>query len=235
MKTEWLKRDNSERLLIYFNGWGMDSAPFRRLEAEGLDVVCHYDYSSISPEELDYLPELAAYDEVYLAAWSYGVWVAGQLYQHFPKGKIKSVAINGTLKPIDDSCGIYQDIFQATLAGLSGEEQTAKAIRERFYYNMFGARNEYKRFLEEAPRREIGEQRDELEHLSKKIFASPEKSDISFDKVIISSRDKIIFTRNQLRFWQEEGAQIVELDEAHFPFYRWQSWNELLREVFKVG
>jgi hypothetical protein len=47
--------------------------------------------------------------------------------------------------------------------------------------------------------------------------------------VIVTTRDLVMPTAAQLAFWQ--GHDILSLEGSHFPFYRWNSWEEMLNAL----
>ncbi|CDW61277.1 Auxin-induced protein X10A, partial [Trichuris trichiura] len=63
----------SDRLLVFFTGWGMDWHATRHLSLDGFDLVVLYDYTH--PVQWS-LP--CGYSEYHLAAWSLGVWAAAE-------------------------------------------------------------------------------------------------------------------------------------------------------------
>ena len=49
-----------------------------------------------------------------------------------------------------------------------------------------------------------------------------------FDKAIISSKDRIIPTKNQLNYWQNTNVEILQVDGAHYIFDMYKKWDELV-------
>ena len=47
---------------------------------------------------------------------------------------------------------------------------------------------------------------------------------LTFDKAIVSTKDRIIPSKNQLNFWKTAK----EIDGAHYFFDQYTSWEELL-------
>ena len=47
---------------------------------------------------------------------------------------------------------------------------------------------------------------------------------VSFDKKIVSDKDLIIPTKNQLNYWK--NPDIIE--GGHCPFFRYKSWLEII-------
>lgn len=69
-------------------------------------------------------------------------------------------------------------------------------------------------------KRELENQKSELSAL--KNYSG--NQNFKYDKVILSSNDKIIPTKNQSAFWNIEP----NLEGGHSPFLLFKSWEELL-------
>ncbi len=203
MKYKWLNKKDNKEVIIFFNGWGMDESVVNHLDPALYDIVMFYDYNSLDTD-FDF-NELIDYQKRYLVAWSMGVMVATLFEQNYDS----ATAINGTLFPIDDENGIPKRIYDLTIRGFN--EKGAK----RFISSMF---------LNEPPSLEISRtienQKSELEAL--KNYKS--NTDFNYTRVILSSDDKIIPTKNQVNFWKVE-PNIVS---GHCPFFQFKSWGELL-------
>ena len=93
MNYKWIRKNNSDKIIIFFNGWGMDEYIVSHLDCEDFDVIVFYDYSN-----LDINIDFLNYKEKHLVAWSTGVMTATL----FDFGKLDSaIAICGTPRPID--------------------------------------------------------------------------------------------------------------------------------------
>ena len=202
MKYKWLNKDSNKNLIVFFNGWGMDEAVVKHLEAEDYDVLMFYDYNSLDTN-FDF-NILDNYDKKNLIAWSMGVMTASLFSINYNS----KTAINGTLEPIDIEYGINPKIYDLTLNGFN------KSSCEKFIQNMFNTK------IELAISREFEEQKSELSAL-KKYTAN---KNFKYNKVFISNNDKIIPTINQVAFWKTEP----NLDEGHCPFFSFERWSELL-------
>lgn len=203
MKYKWLNQKNNQKLIIFFNGWGMDECVVSHLEPDDYDVIMFYDYNTI---ETDFdFKSIDIYSEKYLAAWSMGVMIATL----FDIDYVSKTAINGTLKPIDDEFGIPKRIYDLTVRGFSPRGA------ERFIKNMY---NEDCKLMQ--PNREFENQKSELEALMR--YSS--NLDFKYDRIIISTDDKIIPTKNQTAFWGTEP----NIDSGHAPFFNFKKWSELL-------
>jgi biotin synthesis protein BioG len=220
----WQIRENRKKLLVFFNGWGMDSRPFAHLRSGSFDVLILYDYRSLSLP-LEFSRDLENYQEIYILAWSLGVWVCQALGDIFPSQPVFSLALNGTGSPIHPRYGIPPAIFNTTLKKLS------PAVLENFYGRMFSRTEETIGFLQNPPERPLSEQREELEFLQQRILAVPTSGqEQHFDAVLISKQDLIMPAQNQLRFWNSRCPCHL-LTSGHFPFFRWQQWESILAEA----
>ena len=203
MKYKWLNKNNNSKLILFFNGWGMDECVVKHLRAEDYDVLMFYDYNSL---ETDFnFKTINSYQTKHLIAWSMGVMIASL----FDSDYTSKTAINGTLKPIDDKFGIPTKIYKLTLKGFSPKGA------ERFIRNMFSEECELP-----VPTRDFENQKSELVALTR--YKS--KDDFKYDKVILSSEDKIIPTKNQIAFWGIEP----NIESGHSPFNHFIKWSELL-------
>ena len=203
MKYKWLNKKSEKNVIIFFNGWGMDESIVKHLDAEGYDVLMFYDYNF--PETDFDFSTLNIYQKKYLVAWSMGVMTA----TFFNINYTKKIAINGTLKPIDDMFGIPKRIYNLTLKNFSPKGA------EKFIQNMFNQKCELP-----IVSRTFENQKTELEALTK--YES--NLDFKYDKIILSSDDKIIPTKNQIAFWKIEP----NIESGHAPFNRFKKWSELL-------
>ena len=208
MKYKWLNRKNNNKFIIFFNGWGMDECIVKHLEPEDYDVLMFYDYNTL---ETDFdFNGLNIYSQKYLVAWSMGVMTAAL----FDIDYTFKTAINGTLKPIDNKYGIPERIYNLTLTNFS--EKGA----ERFIKNMFNEDCLPPPKISEITNRSFESQKSELEALTH--YSA--KQDYKYDRVILSSDDKIIPTKNQVAFWGIEP----NIKSGHSPFNYFKSWRELL-------
>ena len=214
MKKLWINKKNNPDLLLFFNGWGMDEKPFNHLAVDNdLDILMVYDYTT-----LDDVKELDAYKTVHLVAWSLGVFAAAKVLAG--KKFASAVAINGTLKPIDEGEGIAPAIFQGTI------DLWSKAARMKFNRRMCGIEHG-KKFNSNAPERSIESQKAELIALQELITNSPVPGNI-FQQAVISAKDKIFPLHAQETHWQNARIPIRVFDEPHYFFPELKSWKEML-------
>ena len=203
MKYKWLNKKGNNQIILFFNGWGMDEGVVEHLEYNNFDVLMFYDYSSLDTDfDFEILND---YLERYLIAWSMGVMCA----TNFDIKYNKKIAINGTLKPIDNDFGIPEKIYNLTLNNFS------PVSAKKFIANMFVG------IIPDIEiKRDFENQKAELSAL-KKVNSRP---NFVYDKILISSKDKIIPTKNQEKFW---GIS-ANLNSGHFPFNLFKNWGEIL-------
>ena len=216
MQFHWLNKQNNKDLIIFFAGWSFDENPFKFLDCGAFDVIIIYDYNSIDLPEID----LSPYKNINLIAWSMGVFVAYLLKDKLPNFA-KKIAINGTVKPVDDEFGIPQKPFILTL------RHAKTGLEGKFYQNIFDSNEEFEKYLKTPVERTIENRETELKSLYERIKTTEINYDGFYDKALISAHDKIIPTKNQINFWQE-NSEIEMLESGHFPYYNFKSWNEIL-------
>lgn len=216
MQFHWLNKQNNDKLIIFFAGWSFDEQPFKFLACNDFDVLIVYDYSTIEEN----FENFSSYKEINLIAWSMGVFTAYLLRDKLPKFS-KKIAINGTPHPVDDEFGIPTKPFLLTL------HHAKTGLEGKFYQNIFDTKEEFERYLKTPVKRTIENRENELKSLYQKIKTSENDYEHYYDKALISTRDKIIPTKNQVNFWQN-NAEIGMLESGHFPYYNFKSWNDIL-------
>lgn len=211
MRYKWLNKEGNNKLILFFNGWGMDEGVVKHLDSEDYDILMFYDYNTL---ETDFdFESLNIYPEKNLIAWSMGVMIGGIIstlirplstFSH----QGRRVCINGTLKPIDEEFGIHPKIYDLTIKGFNEKGQ------KRFIGSMF---NET---IDINCNRDIDEQHSEL--IALKNYQADET--FKYNKILISDNDKIIPTKSQVAFWGIEP----NLKGGHCPFFNFTKWSELL-------
>ena len=224
MKT-FLQKNNSKDLIIFFCGWGMDENPFSILKSNK-DILYVYDYTTpeFACENIDF----SGYDSIFLLAFSYGVYASG--IAKLPESVVlkKSVAVNGTLIPVDNEYGVPVRQFELT------EKMDFESV-VKFRQRLFGGENAQKHFEifeNNLPKRSAKSCTEELIGMKKYVptFSLPQRK---FDKVYIAEHDRCVPTRNQKNFWlkfcqNKYTFNVGELETGHFPFYNYESLDEFL-------
>ncbi len=216
MKSKFINKNN-DKLILFFNGWGMDELVVSHLGSEDFDVCIFYHYDEDFGFDKDILKN---YKEIYLIAWSMGVWSAAKSLQEINIHFNKSIAINGTLSPVNDSFGIPKDIFKGTI------EHFSERNKQKFDRRMLGSKEDFQRFRDIPNSRTLVNQLSELELIYK--LAKDKAINFSLDKAIIGTRDLIFPTQNQINFWSKK-TEVKEIDSAHFPFYNFNTWSEIVQ------
>ena len=223
MITRWIERKGHERLLIFFNGWGMDSGIAGFLQSNttagfGHDILHCYDYRSTAMSA-DVLDAVAGYGERTLIAWSFGVWAASRAGL---EGIGRALAVNGTLHPVSDEEGIPPEMFRVTL------ERYDEENRRRFMRRMCGGTDPFRQFLGIAPERGVDDQRAELAALLQNVLQNgkDEPPSWSFTHALIGGRDLIFSAAAQGFAWRGIKQKTVD-GMPHFPFFEFSNWQEL--------
>ena len=213
MKYKWINNSENNKLIIFFNGWGMDENVISHLDFEDFDIIMFYDYNTL---DTDFnFSIINKYSEKNVVAWSMGVFISYIILNSLKINFTKKIAINGTLAPINENFGIHPKIYNLTIQGFNANGQ------KKFINSMFSEENS---FSIDSLTRDLENQKTEL--ISIKEFASSFcnfQKDF-FNKIIISSNDKIFPTKSQTKFWQKDAT----INSGHCPFYIFSKWSELI-------
>ena len=156
VRLHWQVRKGQPRLLLFFNGWGMDERLLGMIEPPaGRDLLAVCDYTDLQGADA-VRAAVARYPAADLVAWSMGVWAAATVFGSAGARFDKAVAVNGTGRPIDDEYGIPAGLFHATLDNFS------ERARDSFFRRMCDGRDACGEFLPHAPLRDVEDQRREL-------------------------------------------------------------------------
>lgn len=216
MNYKWLQKNNNDKLIIFFNGWGMDENSVSHLNCGDYDVLVLFDYNNLNLDT-----DIPKYKEKYIIAWSMGVMISGiNETEKIRENSVSYTAICGTPFPINDNYGIPERIYDLTVKGFS--ELSSK----KFISRMFNG--------EKIPgvitKRTLESQKSELIELKK--YTPSEK--VKFDKVIVGENDKIIPTKNQTNYWTDKDVNIIFTPTGHYPFLMYNDWAELVEICRKV-
>ena len=205
MRHKWLNNEHNKSLILFFNGWGMDEDVVKHLLFGEFDVLMFYDYNCLDTDfNFDMLDK---YKNIYLVAWSMGVMI-GSILGVKIKNLTYSVAINGTLHPIDENYGINPRIYDLTIRGFN--ENGSK----KFVSKMFNTDTTL------MLSRSLQNQKSELAALRNYTA----NLDFKYDKVFISDNDNIIPTKNQCAFWN----MTPNIKSGHCPFLEFGEWSEII-------
>ncbi|MGN1210733.1 MAG: alpha/beta fold hydrolase [Candidatus Cryptobacteroides sp.] len=207
MKQDFLKKNGSDSLLLFFGGWGSAPVLFRDSVAlSGRDCLFCYDYKDCSFD----FALLDDYKDIVVLAWSMGVWTASRVLGDAAvlDGRIsEAVAIGGTPWPIDDSKGIPQSVFDATL------DRMSPVVLYKFRRRMCGA--DLPVFESRMPDRTIEDLKDELSAL-KRMSAQANGLVFTWTMAHVCRGDLIFPAANQMRAWEEAGVPVEMHEGAHY-------------------
>lgn len=230
MRAQWLTKKNNEKLIIFFNGWGMDAEPFLRLSCDDYDTITFFEYTNFNYDIKSLLTRMSHYKKIVVIAWSFGVWVCYKVFEQLSINNITCIAINGTINPVSDTLGVPLSFIENIIANYN------ERMQKEFYYKLLQTKKDIFRFLKEKPKRAIENQISELGFLKKSMLNKTHNSYKElFKKVFIGINDDIICSKNQLNFWEKVNVPIILKDSPHFPFYRWNNWKELLNECYECN
>ncbi len=217
-------KEGNKSLIVFFNGWAMTAETVESLTYDqDKDLLVLWDYRSMN---LDF--DFSTYSEIYLLAWSMGVWAADKFLTSLAISlPIKeAIAICGTGYPMSDTRGIPQTIFEGTLESVSEEN------RLRFNRRMCGGKR-LKHLFEALQKRSTEEIKGELqtvyEEEVKRLEIGEKKKEITapWTKAFVGQKDRIIPPQNQENYWREQGISIELLpDEDHYIFGSFAAWEE---------
>jgi len=231
MQYHWINKENNDNLIIFFCGWSFDFKPFERLDCENNDVIVVYDYSDIADvfdnKTKNILSGNKDYKNYRLITWSMGVYTAYLLKDFIPDFDCK-IAINGTPYPVNDDFGIPIKTFDLTL------KYVETGLQGKFQKNLFKRAEDFEEYLKNPVQRTIENQKNELEALNKFIKNHNINYEKFYDYAIISDTDKIIPSRNQINCWQKSDTPIVSLDNGHFPFMEFKSWEDIINKCKRL-
>lgn len=212
MKQTFIVKNNAPTLILFFSGWGMDPTPFQDCNPQNADLMICYDYRSLEFDST----LLEGYSSIQLIGWSMGVWIASQVMQGHSSLLRKSIAINGTMYPVDDEKGIAFSVFHLTLRGLNA------ASLNKFYRRMCGSSMVYDQFLKKAPQRSLDELKEELAYIGERYLSSPPVV-FQWDMAIIGEEDRIFLPDHQSKAWINstliQYAGIAHYDADVFQYY----------------
>ena len=218
MKTGWLNQQGNTSCILFFTGWGMDPAPFQQIPVRDHDLLIIYDYTHIQPLDPVQLTG-QSYKTLHLIAWSMGVWAAPFILQEVGEWFKTATAMNGTLTPIDDQCGIAEATYDTMI------DHFSRTALEDFYTSMFTQDDAAEQFLSCRPKRSDQDLLDELRALKDHSIHYGPAPDCYRTK-IVGSRDRVFSARNQVRCWGKDRCTLLKV--PHFPFYSWPSWDTII-------
>ena len=209
MKTHLVNK-NSDRLLIFFTGWGCDEYEFEHLESN-CDVLLLYDYTDLSLKF-----DFSKYNTYNLIAFSAGVFAASVVNFDFEINK--KIAISGNPYLFDERLGLAENI-QKVLCNIT--EKNADDFARNY---LIKTDEEWKIF--HHSRRTIESCRTEFDRLKILYNENKEKIKDKFDIAIMGEEDPIFNVTAQKEFYGERLNLIK--NARHNLFFRIKNYEEIL-------
>ncbi|MDD2961347.1 MAG: malonyl-ACP O-methyltransferase BioC [Muribaculaceae bacterium] len=207
MNYDFIIKHNSTSIVLFFAGWGMDSNPFKSIHLD-CDFMVIYDYNNFQFDT----SILAPYSNIYIFAWSFGVYSAAQFIETNNSLPIcLKIAINGTMTPIDDEKGIPTGIFDGTYNNLSIQNI------QKFNRRICKDNSQYELLNINKPQRSLESLKDELGAMKINSLRHPISTKIHWNTVIIGQNDRIFPYKNQVKAWDNNCDTIYKTDDAHLP------------------
>ncbi len=218
MQLSWLHKEKNKKIILFFNGWGMDNNAVAHLSFTEYDV-CMFNNYDCSIENFDV--QFSEYDEINIIAWSVGVLIA-ELYMIKNKFHIsRKIAISGTPLPAHDSYGIPVKIFKGTIENLNAVSLT------KFQRRTCGCNETYEKCKHIFNQENIDYKKKELESiLHLQSILSSEK--IKWTQAILCKNDLIFPVKNLENYWLP-SLNAIYIDAPHYPFYNWNSWEDIMK------
>ena len=198
------------KLIIFFNGWGMNSDIFNHfpIEKKITIIFINYPYSTKSIQKIN----TSLFDEVFILGWSFGAYYANVFLKEYPAfQKYVTIAINGSPELIG-KYGISEKVFNLTKDSLSLESLA------KFDCKMLAPPN----FRRSTPC--IEKLKEEL------IFLKTQYKvvDNHFKYALISKNDKIIPFKNQILYFEQEKIKIKIIESGHYIFNCFFGFNNII-------
>lgn len=222
MDYKWLNKTQtdfkSRNLIVFFNGWAMNESVVEHFnqnkhKKNDFDILMVNDYRDVNFDFSVF--NFKNYAQKYLVCWSMGVYAVNLFKEYFDDFD-KKIAINGTKKIIDDNFGINKKIYDVTIKCFS------ESSCDKFLQNMFENRNLNSKIKID---KSIKDLKDELIAIQNFNL----KNELNFTKAIISKKDRVVPTKNQINFWNLQKETEMEIIEAaHYPFENYNCWEELI-------
>ncbi|MBQ4122689.1 DUF452 family protein [bacterium] len=209
MNFEWRNKQNNANLIVFFSGWGSDKNINLNLKHNNFDILIIFNYKTFESINFDF----SNYTKKYLIAWSMGVFVCNYYYETF-KDFDKLIAINGTQSPIDDNYGISQNIYDLTIKNFN--ELSCSKFIKKMSPNLS---------IDKYCTRTIEDLKNELISIKNLKISNF----LTFNKSIISLKDRIIPAKNQINWWQNRCELIEQLENTHhYIFDNYTNWSDLI-------
>ncbi len=209
----YLINNNSDKLLIFFTGWGCDESEFEHLKSTS-DVLFLFDYYDLN---IDF--DFAGYNEYNLIAFSAGVFIASIL--NFNIELRRRIAISGNPYLFDEHFGLSLKT-QNTLYNIT--EKNA----DDFAINYLIKTEEEKKIFHHS-KRTIESCQKEFESLQRIYKTHKEEIKDIYNYALFGGDDKIFNLTVQKEFYKSR-LHIIK-NARHNLFFRINSFDKIINNV----
>ncbi|MBR1680932.1 DUF452 family protein [bacterium] len=207
---KYLINKNSDKLLIFFTGWGCDEYEFEHLEADS-DVLFLYDYMDLN---LDF--DFSKYEEFNLIAFSAGVFIASIMNFDFKINK--KFAISGNPYLFDEKLGLSKEM-QDVLYNIT--EKTADDFARNY---LVKTDEEWQNF--HHSKRTLESCKEEFDSLKNLYTLYKQKIKDIYDKALFGEKDPLFNVSNQKDFY---GQRLNLINNArHNLFFRIKKYEQIV-------
>lgn len=210
---QYLVNNHSDKLIIFFTGWGCDEYEFEHLTSKA-DVLLLYDYLDLN---LDF--DFSNYKKIDLMAFSAGVFVASIMNFNFEISK--KIAISGNPYLFDEHLGLSTEI-QNILCNISAENADDFA---RNY--LIKTDEEWKNF--HHSKRTLESCKEEFNSLKNLFISQNHNIKDIYDFALIGENDEIFSTSVQKQFYKNR-LKMIE-NARHNLFFRIQKYEQFFNFV----
>lgn len=215
MKQFFINR-NSNRLIIFFAGWGCDEYEFEHLETD-CDVLIFYNYTDLS-----YKFDFSKYTDIDVLSFSAGVFIGSVFRSDFKINK--KIAVGGNPYLFNEQLGLSENM-QTYLYNIT-EDQCDQFTRDY----LIKTEEEYKKFQPSKRTLESCQiEFDALKNIYKQEFNNIKDT---YDIAIIGAEDQI-FNVNKQKEYYDKRCRIIE-NARHNLFFRIKSYNDIFDIAGKI-
>lgn len=210
---QYLVNNQSDKLIIFFTGWGCDEYEFEHLTSNA-DVLLLYDYLDLN---LDF--DFSNYKKIDLMAFSAGVFVASIMNFNFEISK--KIAISGNPYLFDEHLGLSTEI-QNILCNITAENADDFA---RNY--LIKTDEEWKNF--HHSKRTLESCKEEFNSLKNLFISQNHNIKDIYDFALMGENDEIFNTSVQKQFYKNR-LKMIE-NARHNLFFRIQKYEQFFNFV----
>jgi len=205
--------NNSDKLILFFTGWGCDENQFVNLTAQD-DLLLLFDYQNL---DLDF--DFSKYKEINILAYSAGVFISSIIDKKIQNVN-KKIAINGNPYLFDENLGLTKALVQEFR-----EINLDNYLDFRRKY-MTETDEEYEKYNKLQSLRTLESCQSELDALERVYLEEKNNINPNFDKAIIAENDIIFNAENQKEFYKDKIKLLP--NAKHHIFFKFKTYEEIL-------